>query len=260
MSSSTRMRTRFTLLLTAALCVFLLACTLLTRLPSRLSIKVTRRVPLGNALVVGSDFFSREGVRIMPLGDSITDGVNSPYQGGYRVWLWQESEAAGWHVHFVGSLSNGPSTLKERNHEGHSGWRIDQISAHVVPWLRRYQPQLILLHIGTNDILQGYGPVVAQQRLHLLLDQITTTLPDTIVIVAQVTPLGHAALDAQIMQYNQSIPTLVKNEQAQGRHVEYVDMHNVVPVRDVTDSIHPNNDGYMRMAHVWYNALAKLMR
>ena len=68
---------------------------------------------------------SNGGVRIMPLGDSITDGVQTP--GGYRIGLWQRFVANGYREDFVGSLSNGPAALGDHDHEGHSGWRIDQI-------------------------------------------------------------------------------------------------------------------------------------
>src|SRR3954453_11137248 len=77
---------------------------------------------------------SNGGVRVMPLGDSITDGFTVP--GGYRIGLWQKFVAGGFPVDFVGSLSNGPAELGDHDHEGHSGWRIDQIDANIVNWLR----------------------------------------------------------------------------------------------------------------------------
>jgi hypothetical protein len=47
---------------------------------------------------------SNGGVRIMPLGDSITDGLNTP--GGYRIGLWQRLANAGRLTDFVGSVSH----------------------------------------------------------------------------------------------------------------------------------------------------------
>ncbi|HEX5200872.1 MAG TPA: GDSL family lipase, partial [Actinoplanes sp.] len=44
---------------------------------------------------------SNGGVRVMPLGDSITDGTQVP--GGYRIGLWQRLAAGGYRVDFVGS-------------------------------------------------------------------------------------------------------------------------------------------------------------
>src|SRR5690349_12885605 len=73
---------------------------------------------------------SNGGVRVMPLGDSITDGFNVP--GGYRVGLWQRLVSGGFSVDFVGTGFNGPASLGDHDHEGHSGFRIDQIDASIV--------------------------------------------------------------------------------------------------------------------------------
>jgi hypothetical protein len=73
---------------------------------------------------------SNGGVRVMPLGDSITDGAQVP--GGYRINLWQRTAGA---VDFVGSGFNGPAGLGDHDHEGHSGWRIDQLDTNIVTWL-----------------------------------------------------------------------------------------------------------------------------
>src|SRR5437762_1167902 len=75
---------------------------------------------------------SNSGVRVMPLGDSITDGFNVP--GGYRINLWQRLASGGRTVDLVGSGFNGPAELGDHDHEGHSGWRIDQIDSNIVAW------------------------------------------------------------------------------------------------------------------------------
>ena len=95
-------------------------------------------VVLGTVLgagVAGAE--SNGGVRVMPLGDSITEGTQVP--GGYRIGLWQRLAAGGYRVDFVGSQSNGPASLGDHDHEGHPGWRIDQIDANIVGWLSTYQ-------------------------------------------------------------------------------------------------------------------------
>src|ERR1044071_4924198 len=98
---------------------------------------------------------SNGGVPVMPLGDSITEGTQVP--GGYRIGLWQRLSGAGYRVDFVGTQFNGPSALGDHDHQGHPGWRIDQISANITGWLGTAQPRSVLLHIGTNDILQNYN-------------------------------------------------------------------------------------------------------
>src|SRR6201990_3588448 len=106
---------------------------------------------------------SNGGVRVMPLGDSITEGTQVP--GGSRIGLWQRFTSNGYRVDFVGSQFNGPANLGDHDHEGHPGWRIDQIDANIVGWLQTYTPHTVLLHIGTNDILQNYNVSSAPSRL-----------------------------------------------------------------------------------------------
>jgi hypothetical protein len=59
-------------------------------------------------------------------------------------------------VDFVGSLANRPATLGDHDHEGHLGWRIDQIDASIVGRLRTYTSHTVLPHIGTSDVLQNH--------------------------------------------------------------------------------------------------------
>lgn len=223
--------------------------------------KVPVRVSL-NGFVQGlhiSSLVLKKGVKIMPLGDSITTGDNSYRYGGYRVALWNLGQAAGWRFHFVGSKQSGPAALPDKHNEGHSGWRIDQLSAKVVSWLRAATPDIVLLHIGTNDLRQGYSPEVVLTRLNILIDQITNTVPYAILIVAQITPQVDTTINARVITYNAAIPRLVDLKTKQGKHIEYVDMYDAVPLHDVSDHIHPNNAGYALMAQVWYKALIPII-
>ncbi|MGW3564289.1 SGNH/GDSL hydrolase family protein [Streptomyces sp. NPDC000941] len=192
----------------------------------------------------------RAGVRVMPLGDSITDGFNVP--GGYRVDLWQNFVAGGHNVDFVGSMSNGPGNLGDRDHEGHSGWTIGQIDSNVVNWLRTYTPRTVLLHIGTND-MYGSDPAGAPGRLSTLLDHITATSPNTEVFVATIIPIS--SFDPAVRTFNATIPGIVQSKVNAGKRVHLVDMYRALTTADLADGVHPNAGGYSKMANVWYSAL-----
>jgi lysophospholipase L1-like esterase len=188
---------------------------------------------------------------VMPLGDSITDGYNVP--GGYRINLWSSFQAIELDAVFVGSLSNGPPELGSRQHEGHSGWRIDEIAYQTSGWLATYRPDLILLHIGTNDILQSYYLESIGDRLSDLLDQVTDQLPDSIVITALITPLANPAWNQQVIRYNGLVRDLVALKAKEGRLVILVDMYNAEV--ELADGIHPTRAGYDTMADVWFEAI-----
>ena len=115
-------------------------------------------------------------VRILPLGDSITDGV--PVAGGYRAPLYQLLTNAGFKVDFVGNLSNNSAAgLPDPNHEGHSGYRIDQIDAGFLGWINAVaDPDVILLLIGTNDYGQGQDTAHATNRLDHLISRIAASV------------------------------------------------------------------------------------
>jgi lysophospholipase L1-like esterase len=203
--------------------------------------------------VSGASAESNGGVRVMPLGDSITDGSQVP--GGYRIGLWQRFGTDGYRVDFVGSQFNGPASLGDHDHEGHPGWRIDQLDASVVGWLNTYQPHTVLLHIGTNDILQNYNVSTAPSRLSTLLDHVTATVPAAEVFVAQLIPLANAGQESQVQTFNAAIPGIVQSKVNAGRHVHLVDMHGALTPADLIDGIHPTAAGYDKMAAVWYRAL-----
>ncbi|GAA2364516.1 lipase [Catellatospora methionotrophica] len=190
------------------------------------------------------------GVRVMPLGDSITDGFNVP--GGYRVNLWQRLAAGGHTVDLVGSGFNGPAGLPDHDHEGHSGWRIDQLDANMLNWMRTYAPRTVLLHIGTNDVGQNYDLPNAPARLSALIDKIRLLGPNTEVFVAQVTPRSNATEEARSLVFNAAIPGIVAQK---GSRVHLVDMHSPLTLADLADGLHPNQAGYDKMAAVWYSAL-----
>ncbi|MFI7040492.1 lectin [Microbispora rosea] len=196
---------------------------------------------------------SNGGVRVMPLGDSITEGTQVP--GGYRIGLWQRLAAGRYMIDFVGSQYNGPGSLGDHDHEGHPGWRIDQIDANINGWLRNSNPRTVLLHIGTNDVLQNYNVSGAPQRLSTLIDHITAAVPNADVFVATIIPLSNSGQESAARTFNAAIPGIVQSKANSGKHVHLVDMHSKLTTGDLIDGIHPTANGYDKMAAAWYAAL-----
>src|SRR5690606_9361671 len=126
------------------------------------------------------------------------------------------------------------------------GWRIDQIDANIVNWLRTYTPRTILLHIGTNDISQNRDLPNAPNRLAALIDRITTTAPEAKLFVSTLIPLSYA--DAQVRNFNAAIPQIVRSRAEAGRQVYLVDMYPALTMADLADGVHPNATGYSKMA------------
>ena len=157
---------------------------------------------------------SGKAVKIMPLGDSITYGWGT--DGGYRTDLFSDLRADGINVNFVGSQHRRPAGLADKNHEGHSGWRIANIAGSIDNWLNTSKPDVVALMIGTNDIVFNDDVGNAPARLSRLIDQITNKLPNAQVVVSSITPLADAGKNAQVQTYNAAIPGIVREKAAAG--------------------------------------------
>jgi lysophospholipase L1-like esterase len=226
----------------------------LSRFAARAAALITASLVTAALLPVGQAAAeSNGGVRVMPLGDSITEGTQVP--GGYRIGLWQRLASANYRVDFVGSQFNGPASLWDHDHQGHPGWRIDQVDANVVTWLRNTNPRTVLLHIGTNDILQNRDVAGAPARLSALVDRITATAPNADVLVATIIPLANSGQNAAARTFNATIPGMVQSKVDAGKRVRLVDMHSALTTADLIDGIHPTATGYDKMAATWYDAL-----
>jgi lysophospholipase L1-like esterase len=187
-------------------------------------------------------------LRVMPLGDSITWGVGSSTGNGYRGPLFTTVTGEGYVPDFVGSGRGG--TMTDPDNEGHSGWRIDQIAGIADADLARYEPNVVTLMIGTNDLNQNYQVPTAPDRLHALVDRIVADDPGATVLLADLILSTSAPVVQAEPAYNSAVGQIVQAEQAAGRHVSFVDM-GALTTADLSDSLHPNDSGYQKMAAAW---------
>ncbi len=204
-----------------------------------------------------SAFAQTPPVRILPLGDSITFGSGGTVNlGGYRSKLYSTLTAAGYNVDYIGSLTTNSSGIPDQDHEGHGGWRIDQIDANISAWFRSFaDPDVILLHIGTNDFGQGVDTPNAINRIDALILKMATLRPYAHIIVTNLMERGEPANTAIQAEFNPFIQARVNAHAAAGRRVYFLDMRSAVPLSDMPDSLHPNQTGYDKMADAWLPAI-----
>jgi lysophospholipase L1-like esterase len=197
-------------------------------------------------------------IRIEPLGDSITWGYpNAPVTGGYRLTLYQLLTNANVAMDFVGTQVSTAPGLLYPNHEGHSGYRIDQIDdPYFLTWVNAVAtPDIILLLIGTNDIGQNYDPTNAVVRLDAIISHITTDRPNAKVIVANLLPRSDTNDNAMInILFNPFVPGVVTKHQTNGEPVYFWDLHSQISVSD-TDGLHPLPEGYIKIGKQWFDAV-----
>lgn len=227
---------------------------------------------LGLVLVIASPASAQ--IKIMPLGDSITrGGTGSTDDTGYRRSLYLSLIGAGYNVDFVGSLTSGIPTDFDRDHEGHSGWRDDQIAASVYGFLEDNPADVVLLHIGTNgldpspndveDILDeidwyesDYGTEITVILAHIInrvpYSSTTTTFNNNVEAMAQ---------DRINNPSNPAYPDkIIIVDMENGAGIVYnIDQTPPYDDGDMYDNLHPNDDGYAKMANVWMDALTDIL-
>ena len=192
---------------------------------------------------VGSD-------TVLPLGDSITMGADSTTGCGYRCPLEQLLVQSGQSVHWVGTQRDATGHA----HEGHSGWRIDQLADNARAWAALTRPRVVLVHGGTNDDGQNATGAEMLARMSRLLDEIAAGCPGTVVIVAkiQLTTYNTALQQQQQVIFNAGLDALAAGK-APGLRVRTVNM--AAAGVQMPGGIHPNDVGYATMAQVWAPAL-----
>jgi lysophospholipase L1-like esterase len=223
-------------------------------------------------------------VNIMPLGNSITqaENRNTNNYNSYRRPLWHLLNNKGYDFDFVGSLNttfNGnphPDPDFDLDHEGHWGWRADQIvngctdtncqsgsgTGMLSEWLEDYTPDIVLLHIGHNDLqLGGDTQVIIQQTLDNVGDIIAilrTDNPNVIILLAQLIPSTRSPRNTRIPLYNAELTDWAAANTLPESPIVIVDQFtgfNAPSGQDTYDGTHPNVSGEQKMAERWFEAL-----
>lgn len=202
-------------------------------------------------------------LRVMPLGDSITgarEGFNS-----YRRRFYQRVIEAGCSIDLVGSRSgvsdgslDGRDLLArnpdfDQDHEGHWMYTLDDMLPKIPGWLSNANPDVILLHMGSNDLFRDHGIEDTRLQLELLLDRIYQHNPRAAVFLAKLIPsVARADL---VARFNREIVAIAEQRSAEGLRVYLVDLFDTIkPPQDLYDGIHPTLAAEERLGDAWADA------
>lgn len=202
---------------------------------------------------------------IMPVGDSITQGATT--WKTYRCDLDGRLSRAGADFDFVGGLTEpfgggSYSCAFDQDHEGRWGKRVDEVHGDVVASVQARQPDVALIHLGTNDILQGQGAVGTAGELQALIQGIQGASSDITVFVAQIIPCNPAGGNPQfgtkctvdLPAFNDAIAGFGSLSTGQST-VIVVDMETGFSLGDLRDDVHPTDTGDQVIGGRWMAAL-----
>ncbi len=187
---------------------------------------------------------------VMAIGDSITEG--SSVANTYRFYLSQaypEIDLVGsrWGVFGGGSAKDGNF---DQDHQAYWGWRADQVAAEIDWAADAYVPDVAIIHLGTNDLIQGQDVASTVAEIRTTINHLRAANPRVDVFVAQIIPCCGDQRD----QLNGEIVDLANEMNASDSRVVAVWMGNVTS-SDLYDGVHPNDAGSQKMFWNWESAL-----
>lgn len=252
-------------------------------------------------------------VKIIAMGDSITHGyING--DNGYRKYFcyglqqngitnfdmvgpnnnWSDSATYDW---------NGTTITYDPAHAGYSGYAIQKIGNRQGlqetifdttytdgdvsgNMMEVYQPDVIMLQIGTNDVLDAQLTGIGD-RLEELVDKLIPYVSGDgqVLYLASIPNIDAAkkydwlgayqwtygvsyesdpekfvaTVQAAVDDYNTIVKNLVAKKQAEGAHIEFSDINSTIDISagDLKDGVHPSEQGYAKMGQYWSNLLTE---
>lgn len=248
-----------------------------------------------------------EPLTIMCIGDSITDGYG--IAGSYRKFLYHGLTEDGYSVEMTGDSSenqgylstytadDGTSFQYDDDHSGHSGYTIlsyggrsgiyEQIQS--TNCIAKYQPQIVILQIGTNDAIDNHELADAGSRLQTLINYILGEMPaGAALFVTEIPDVQPNRSDVRTWFNNYRYSETwqeYSDEETAARVKAGFDLYNSVLSETVTamqqqhsnmylchvnrtltdldaqlaDGVHPNNVGYARMGSYWTDIVGQYL-
>ena len=168
--------------------------------------------------------------------------------------------AGGNPVNMVGSQKHGD--MADNDNEGWPGYVVDQIYAKANASVPTWKPNVILVNAGTNDCAQDRDIDHAGDRVLAMLEHLYAMSPSATVLLSSLIVNKNAAVDGRVLNVNAQYRAVAAGLRAKGRRLVYVEMHGPDgPLAgDMFDDTHPNDNGYRKMAVLWYNALVDASR
>lgn len=231
-------------------------------------------------------------VRIMPVGNSITAGEHYGFPSleertGYRKDLYEMLVNSGYNVDFVGSQEHGirsgdDADWYDWNCEAYPGWKIPEISGRVDSALKKYKPDILLVHVGTNGRDWESKPDQVEDMLDMINNfSVENDHPVTVFLCLIINRFEGG--DTLTSRFNEAVSERLKTRTGDQIKIVPVDMENGArldysddppdPDGDppyeggdmlgVTypgvelDRYHPNDKGNRKMAEKFYAEIVK---
>ncbi len=194
----------------------------------------------------------RSAGRIMPCGDSITVGHNA-LTGGWRKKLFADLATARIKFVSVGPYTTSSPGMTETAHRGVSGDRASSAVTILASQFSTYNPALIILGFGMNDLGNGEGSTAYLSNIGSIMTLAkAATFARVVIVQTLILPTSaYPPYYADIADYQTSqaaLPALVQQKSC---------VLSDIGTPALSDGVHPSDgaSGYDAMATGLYNTI-----
>ena len=171
-------------------------------------------------------------IKIMCVGDSITSGFGATDGNGYRTHLTELLDRQGIAANLTVCA--------------YPGQTLRYVAPIAIAQLPTVQPDIVLVHLGTNDAMQNdLGTWLT--RYGQFLDQILASNPNVHVACGRISYGRDATVATREQTINGWISTAATTRAPRTATTD----HTNIPPAWTVDGIHPGDAGYLRLAQNW---------
>lgn len=204
-----------------------------------------------------------EPVRVLLVGDSVTQGSAGDWTWRYR--LWQHLAAAGVAVDLVGPRTDLYDNVAEehgstayadgafdRDHAARWGMQVEVLDVPIEQLVAEHRPDVVVEMLGFNDLYAQRSPETVATRIGRFVDEARSADPAVDVVLAEATQSWFPS----VPDLNARLPVVAAAAtNAESRVVVAATAAGHDMLEDTWDGSHPNARGEVRIAWAVADAL-----
>ncbi len=224
-------------------------------------------------------------IRILPVGNSITsDAFRDEFtyakdKKAYRYNLWDSLRVNNYNIDFIGHHAAGYEIFPDPENEGVPGINAadtkyllssgyDNVGKQQItsgPYLNSFQPEIVLLHIGTNNEGADINNVVnsVSSMISDIRNFDAAHNDNMWIVIALIIPKFDEFNQSSqwVHDYDSSLNLMAQTRLGEPyyQRILVVNMENALDSSDFVDGVHPNDTGRLKMANIWYEGLQLIL-
>jgi lysophospholipase L1-like esterase len=131
-------------------------------------------------------------------------------------------------------------------------------------WLSRTNPDIVLMHLGTNDVWSNRSPQEITTAFSKLIDQMRASKSSMKILVAEIIPMNPPncfECGQRVVALNRAIESWAAGKNTSSSPITVVDAWTEFNTASMTgDGVHPNDAGNRKLADTWYQPLASAIK